>query len=47
MRVILARLIWNFDPKLAEDEKDWIGKQESYLIWNKPPLKVVLTPVER
>lgn len=45
--MILARLIWNFDPELAEDEEDWIGKQGNYVIWEKLPLNVVLTPVER
>ena len=47
MRVILARLVWNFDLKLAEEAQDWIGEQGSYLLWKKVPLKVVLTPVER
>ncbi|MBE3047711.1 hypothetical protein IMZ48_35420 [Candidatus Bathyarchaeota archaeon] len=49
MRVILARLIWNFDLKLAEevDDYDWIGEQANYILWNKVPLEVVLTPVER
>lgn len=47
MRLILARLIWNFDLKLADDVHDWIGEQENYLLWKKLPLKVVLTPVER
>lgn len=45
--MILARLIWNFDLKLAEEVGDWIGEQDNYLLWTKRPLKVVLTPVER
>ena len=47
MRVILARLVWNFDMKLVESSGDWIGDQKHYILWNKLPLKVVLTPVAR
>lgn len=47
MRVILARIVWNFDMKLADGEGDWISGQKNFLLWNKPPLKVVLTPIER
>ncbi|KAH7043333.1 cytochrome P450 [Macrophomina phaseolina] len=47
MRTILAPVIYNFDIKLAEDSKDWIGKQKIYCLWNKGPLNVYLTPVSR
>ena len=47
MRVILARLVWNFDMKLVESSGDWIADQKHYILWNKLPLKVVLTPVAR
>lgn len=53
MRLILARLLWNFDLELAvpEDPKakndNWIEKQEVYIIWNKVPLMVNLRPVSR
>lgn len=43
--MILARIIWNFDMKLAEGGVDWISGQKNFLLWNKPPLNVVLTPV--
>lgn len=46
MRVILARLIWNFNMELAEDG-DWLSRQESHLLWRRQPLKVNLSPVQR
>ncbi|KAK4185706.1 cytochrome P450 [Podospora australis] len=46
MRLIFARLIYEFDMSLAdEDEDDWIKKQKSFLFWEKRPLKVRLIPV--
>lgn len=47
MRLILARLLWNFDMTLADDSKDWIDKQKIYLLWEKGPLNVHLTPRSR
>ncbi|PVI03002.1 isotrichodermin C-15 hydroxylase [Periconia macrospinosa] len=47
MRLILARLVYDFDMKLAEDSKNWIGKQKAYPLWNRLPLNVHFTPVER
>lgn len=44
MRLILARVIYNFDMKLADDSKDWIGQQKIYMMWEKKPLNVYLTP---
>jgi len=45
MRLILARVIWNFDLKLADDSI-WTD-QHVYTFWEKGPLNVVLTPVVR
>lgn len=44
MRLIMAKLIWNFDLKLANPHEDWINKSESYIIWEKIPLQVHLYP---
>ena len=44
VRLILARMIWNFDIQLAADSHDWMGKQNSYLMWEQPPLNVHLLP---
>ncbi|OOF98988.1 hypothetical protein ASPCADRAFT_127569 [Aspergillus carbonarius ITEM 5010] len=37
MRVILARVLWNFDIELCEESRDWYN-QKSYSLWEKPPL---------
>jgi hypothetical protein len=45
MRLILARLIFNFDLELVEKETDWMKDMKAYTIWKKPQLMVKLTPV--
>ncbi|KAF6811209.1 cytochrome p450 [Colletotrichum sojae] len=47
MRLILARLIWSFDLELAEESRDWVARQKIFILWDKGPLKVRLTPVQR
>lgn len=47
MRTILARIVWNFDLKLAPDSQDWMERQKVYLLWEKGPLNVYLSPVRR
>lgn len=44
MRLILARIVWNFDLQLADPQEDWIGKSKSSLVWEKPGLNVYLCP---
>jgi cytochrome P450 len=46
MRLVLARLIWNFELELAEDSIDWLP-QQIFAVWKKGPLNVKLTPVVR
>ncbi|PKX90507.1 cytochrome P450 [Aspergillus novofumigatus IBT 16806] len=46
MRLILALIIFNFDMKIDPDSCDWI-QQKNFTLWQKPPLKVYLTPVAR
>lgn len=43
MRLILALIIFNFDMKIADESRDWII-QKNFLMWQKGPLKVYLTP---
>ena len=43
MRLILARMIWNFDMEISPDSKQWI-KQSSFVVWEKGSLNVKLTP---
>lgn len=45
MRIILARLIYNFDLRLAEDSHRWIERQRSYALWARIPLNCYLTRV--
>lgn len=47
MRLVLARLIWNFDITLSPQSKGWLESQKAYFLWQKPALKVQLTPVSR
>ncbi|KAL4936525.1 hypothetical protein BDV06DRAFT_91732 [Aspergillus oleicola] len=37
MRVILARVLWNLDLELCDESAHW-SEQESYVLWEKPPL---------
>jgi len=46
MRLILAKILWNFDLSLEEESKQW-RQQRLHLLWSKGPLMVRLTPVER
>jgi hypothetical protein len=47
MRLILARVLWNFDMKICEESLDWMSKQRVYSLWEKGPLQVTLTPAAR
>ncbi|KAK1996017.1 cytochrome P450 [Colletotrichum falcatum] len=47
MRIILARLLWNFDLALAEDSEEWMETQKIYTLWEKGPLNVYLRPAVR
>lgn len=44
MRLLLCRLIWNFDLRLDEASKDWMDNNRLYTLWEKGPLKIYLTP---
>lgn len=43
--MILARVVFNFDMKIADEARDWV-QQKNYLMWQKGALKVYLTPRE-
>ncbi|CZR68563.1 related to cytochrome P450 monooxygenase [Phialocephala subalpina] len=43
MRLILARVIFNFDMRLADESQGWL-KQKVYNLWDKGPLYVHLHP---
>ncbi|KAF4981201.1 hypothetical protein FDECE_17731 [Fusarium decemcellulare] len=46
MRVVMSRLLWNFDLKISEESRDWLD-QKIFLFWAKGPLHVYLVPVSR
>lgn len=52
MRLILGKLLWNFDMAYEKGKKEWTPSQESrsvkaWIVWHKPALDVKLTPVVR
>jgi hypothetical protein len=44
MRLILAKILFSFDLKLADESKNWVERNKSYSLWYKPDLNVYLTP---
>ncbi|KAB8292426.1 hypothetical protein EYC80_008152 [Monilinia laxa] len=47
MRLILARIIWNFDLEMVDESKNWAKNMKVFLLWEKLPLYVNLKPVAR
>lgn len=55
LRLILAKLLWNFDMERADtaspvdvwDPEDDLKNVKAFLTWQKPPLWTKLTPVKR
>ncbi|KAK3320293.1 cytochrome P450 [Cercophora scortea] len=47
MRLILARIIFDFDLKLADDSQQWIERQWVHILWDRIPLNVIFTPLKR
>lgn len=47
MRLILAKVLFNFDLTLDEKTGDWTGVQKTFVLWEKPPLWVKLTQVTK
>lgn len=41
--MILARMVFNFDMELDQPSDEWMD-QSSYILWDKGPLMVRLTP---
>ncbi len=44
MRLILARILFNFDIELVDPSDNWMD-QQVFSIWHKKPLMVYLKPV--
>jgi hypothetical protein len=47
MRLILAKVLFTFDFELVDKEKDWIGEQKVFTLWEKEALMVWLRAVQR
>lgn len=45
MRLLLATVMLYFDMELCAESKAW-NDQKVYLLWEKKPLMVTLTPVK-
>lgn len=46
MRLIMARLIWNFDMELCKESENWTD-QKVFVLWDKNPLWVKLSAATR
>ncbi|KAK7999076.1 hypothetical protein PG991_014751 [Apiospora marii] len=46
MRLIIARIVWNFDFHLAPGSEDWYDQCLAYAVWQKPALNVCFVPRE-
>jgi len=47
LRLVIARILWNFELKLDESCINWVGDMVEYFGWEKIPLLVSLTPRQR
>ncbi|KAK7918034.1 cytochrome p450 [Apiospora marii] len=47
MRLILAKIVYNFDMRIADESRGWLVGQKAFTVWDKPPLQVYLTPVKK
>ncbi|KAI1403738.1 putative cytochrome P450 [Hypoxylon fuscum] len=47
MRLILARIVYDFDIKLSDDSQRWIERQRTFALWDRIPLYVYMSPVKR
>ena len=47
MRIILARVIFEFDMELMESSKSWLENLKNFALWQKDPMMVRLKPVVR
>lgn len=44
MRLVLAKLVWNFDMELDPRSEEWIEQNKVFLLWEKPSLFIKLIP---
>ncbi|PLB41274.1 cytochrome P450 [Aspergillus candidus] len=47
MRMVVSRLLWNFDVELVDGQMDWADRQRVYIVYEKGELMVRLKPYLR
>lgn len=47
MRLILSKLLWNFDCQLMEESNEWATSIKVYAVYQRDPLMIKLVPVVR
>jgi cytochrome P450 len=47
MKLIIARIVWNFDLELTADSKTWGEDLKIFHLWDITPLYLRFTHVER
>jgi cytochrome P450 len=47
MRLIVAKVLFNFDLELVDTTQDWLEGQKVFTLWQKFSLMVQMRPVKR
>jgi cytochrome P450 len=42
MRLVITKLLWNFDFKLTEGSRGWAEGQRVFSLWEKRPLELIV-----
>ena len=45
MRLILAKIVYNFDMTIDDGSRGWMDNQKAYNLWHKPALDIFMKPV--
>lgn len=45
-RLVLAKMLWVFDMEMVGEDKGWMEKSKSALLWSRPELMVRFTKRE-
>lgn len=46
MRLVLAKIMFSFDMKLADGSENWIDRQKAFNVWDRIPMNAYLAPVD-
>ncbi|KAI1775648.1 cytochrome P450 ClCP1 [Hypoxylon cercidicola] len=47
MRLILAKIIYNFDMTIGDSSRGWMETQQAFNLWDKPALEIYMKPVAK